>query len=116
MFVHKFTIRANRTAPPQDIDGHRTLIVIVRDPSGAREESGRWGPLEIKCGDVEMTTENQRSTMAASYGYTEDLDEPGGQESGVWVWQVPDGTAGRISFVSDWFWSMVGGSVEMIGV
>ena len=120
MFTASYEIRANRINTADLIDGHRRLIVTVRDEGKVRQEQSQWGPLQIECGDaLRLESLGQREVIAQMYGYSaapEDLDQPGGQDAGVWVWDIPEGTTGRIAIEADWLRQMTGGYVVFIAV
>ena len=93
--------------------------MVVRDQDGIRQEQTQWGPLQVECGDLHLESLGQREVMQQMYGYSpspEDLDQPGGQDTGVWVWDIPLGTTGRITIEADWLWQVVGGTVTLIAV
>lgn len=119
MFRETFTIRANRVAPPVDIDGIRVLFVTVRNKDGARAEPAQFGSMRIQCGGLMLESAGQREAMEATHGYSaavEDRDKPGGQDTGVWVYSIPKGTTGRIAIESDWVWQLHQGTVELMGI
>jgi len=44
------------------------------------------------------------------------MDQPGGQDTGVRVWNIPEGATGRIVIEADWLWMMEGGYVVLMAV
>jgi hypothetical protein len=120
LITTSYEIRANRINTPDLIDGHRRLIVTVRDKDKVRQEQSKWGPLQIECGgELRLESLGQREVMAQEFDYSaapEDLDQPGGQDAGVWVWDIPEGATGRIAIEADWLRQMTGGYVELIAM
>lgn len=118
MFSTSYEIRGQRIATNDDLAGVRVLIVEVRDSSGVRQEPANWGSLRISCGDLVLDSDGQREAMEATFGYgasPQAMEQPGGQDTGVWVWQIPDGTTGTPVVEADWLRSMVGGHLTLIG-
>jgi len=120
LFTATYEIRANRINTPDRIDGHHRLIVTVRDKDKVRQEQSQWGPLQIECGDdLRLESLRQREIMATIFGYSassEELDQPGGQDAGVWVWDIPEGTTGRMAIEADWLPQLKGGYIVLIAV
>jgi hypothetical protein len=64
-----------------------------------------------------LSSQGLRSEIEEQYDYSADpdlLDKPGGQDSGVWVWEVPEGASGNVKIEADWLGSLIGGTVELI--
>jgi hypothetical protein len=102
-----YETRGQRVSTVKDIDGTGTLIVTVRDKDGTRQEHAQWGPLWIECGNLRLESTDHRDEMETEYGYSaspDDLDQPGGQDAGVWVWKIPPGANGKITVEADTGW------------
>ena len=119
MFNVSHEIRGQLISTLQDIDGHRRFMAVVRAKAGSRQETARYGSRWIKCGHLSLESTGDRSDMEVVFAYAgspDALDQPGGQDSGVWVWDIPVSALGRKTVEADWPPKMTGGSIELIGL
>jgi hypothetical protein len=112
-----WVIRGQLISTDWDLVGGQPLILVVRDKDGNRIEPGQYGPLTLHVGDARFSSEGVRSDINERFGYTADtdlLDEPGGQDAGVWLWRVPEDASGLVKIEADWLPQLSGGDVELI--
>ena len=101
------------------LESGQTVILTIKDNAGIRLEAAQYGLLTLHIGDAELTSEGLRDEIEQSYGYSAaaaDLDRPGGQDSGVWVWTIPDGVNGRVWVHGDWLRTVAPGTAEAVAI
>jgi len=99
------------------VSGGETVILTLRDSSGERLEVAQYGALSLHIGDDVLTSEGDRQDIEERYGYSaarEMREQPGGQDSGVWVWAIPSGARGSISIEADWLRDVAPGTAEIM--